>query len=153
MPFLNLHPEELVFEGVRLHAAYVQRLSVGNPHDAPVTVEIKCSAAARYQVSPSGPITIPPRGEATLTVRLKVDTFPNRRRGVSGQRDSFHLKGAFFGQKFFGGNFSSETFAAENVSAENVFGRSCIGEAAFWGWSGRSGSFPGSCVCSLMTFR
>jgi hypothetical protein len=101
MPFLDLHPEELVFEGVRLHAAYMQRVSVGNPHDAPVTVEIKCSAAARYQVSPAGPITIPSRGEATLTVRLKVDAFPNRRRGVSGQRDSFHLKGAFFGQKFF----------------------------------------------------
>ena len=25
MPFLNLEPEELVFEGVRLQAAYVQR--------------------------------------------------------------------------------------------------------------------------------
>ena len=81
--------------------AYTQQITISNPHDAPVTVTLKCSAASRYQVSPAGALEIAARGQVSITVRLKVDAFPNRMRGTRGQRDSFQLKGTFFEQKFF----------------------------------------------------
>ena len=101
MGFLSIDPEELIFEHVKLGHAYTQRIIIGNPHDAPVSVTIKPSATSRYQVSPSGEIELPSNGQVVLTIRLKVESFPNRQRGARGQRDSFHLKGAFFEQKFF----------------------------------------------------
>ena len=101
MGFLTIDPEELIFENVQLGHAYTQRIIISNPHDAPVTVALKCSAASRYQISPAGALEIPARGQVTVTIRLKVDSFPNRMRGTRGQRDSFQLKGAFFEQKFF----------------------------------------------------
>jgi hypothetical protein len=101
MGFLSIDPEELIFENVKLGHAYTQRVTVKNPHDAQVTVGIKCSASSRYQVSPAGDINLPANGQVILTIRLKIESFPNRMRGTRGQRDSFHLKGSFFEQKFF----------------------------------------------------
>jgi hypothetical protein len=88
MGFLSIDPEELIFENVKLGHAYTQRVTVKNPHDAQVTVGIKCSASSRYQVSPAGDINLPANGQVILTIRLKIESFPNRMRGTRGQETS-----------------------------------------------------------------
>ncbi len=95
---LAIQPEELVFPEVEFGRDYVKVFLVTNSFESEVTVSIRSGAPTRYSLSPSA-MTLAPGQSMSVSLKLRVNSFPNRQKGEQGQRDILHIKTTFFDQK------------------------------------------------------
>lgn len=78
--------------------SYVQKVEVVNPHGAAVDFSVRLGSPGRYTVSPRT-ARVQPGERVLLTVKLRVDRFPNVARGQRGQRDHIFLTSPVFEQR------------------------------------------------------
>lgn len=69
-----------------------------NPHAAAVDFSVRLGSPGRYTVSPRT-ARVQPGQSVVLTVKLRVDRFPNVARGQRGQRDHIFLTSPVFEQR------------------------------------------------------
>jgi hypothetical protein len=95
---LELTPQTVVFRNVKLDQVYKQNLVITNPGASPVQFNLKTGSPSRYTVTPRT-ANLGPGGKMTVSIRLCLNRFANRAKGLEGQKDVLQIKSDYFDQK------------------------------------------------------